>query len=451
MIEPEPTATPDAPEGKVAPASPGTAASPTVAASPGGRGPGSRGPRARSLPTPGAKRATVIGAGSFGTALAVLLARGGLRTTLQARTAEQAASLERDRENRVYLPGVELPAQLRIEPAGAGVARADYVFLAVPSSGLDEVIAALEGAGLDQRAAVVSVAKGLVPPDGLPPTTVLGARFGHQRIACLGGPAHAQEMVNEGAGLVAASSDEELTRALAQVFTRAGVVCEQSNDPLGVELAGAAKNAAALAAGATEAQGLNAAGAAAGHIFAEVWRYAAGLGARPESMIGLAGAGDLVATALARDSRNRRAGELLAAGVPAAEIPARIGQAVESLESVPLLARALERADVEIGTGGDGGTGTNGDGGTGTGGDGGTGTGGDGGTAAGGDAAANDRPDQRAPITSALGRLISGELPLDDWVALVRATVPPPARWRRARPRPGFWRRAWRRIFGRAR
>jgi glycerol-3-phosphate dehydrogenase (NAD(P)+) len=377
--------------------------------------------RARSLPTPGAKRATVIGAGSFGTALAVLLARGGLRTTLQARTAEQATSLDQERENRVYLPGVELPGQLRIEPAAAGVARADYVFLAVPSSGLDEVIATLEAAGLDKRAAVVSVAKGLVPPDGLPPTIVLSARFGPGRVACLGGPAHAQEMVNEGAGLVAASSDEELTRVLAQVFTRAGVVCERSDDPLGVELAGAAKNAAALAAGATEAQGLNAAGAAAGHIFAEVWRYAASLGARPESMIGLAGAGDLVATALARDSRNRRAGELLAAGVPAAEIPARIGQAVESLESVPLLARALERAGVETGTDGE--------------------------------TTTEDRPDRRAggraPITSALGRLISGELPLDDWVALVRATVPPPARWRR--PQPGFWRRVWRRATGRNR
>jgi glycerol-3-phosphate dehydrogenase (NAD(P)+) len=386
----------------------------------------------------------VIGAGSFGTALAVLLARGGLRTTLQARTAEQAAQLEGEHENRVYLPGVELPAQLRIEPTSAGVARADYVFLAVPSSGLGEVIAMLDEAGLGRRAAVVSVAKGLVPPEGLPPTIVLSARFGPHRVACLGGPAHAQEMVNEGAGLVAASSDEELTRALAHVFTRAGVVCEQSNDPLGVELAGAAKNAAALAAGATEAQGLNAAGAAAGHIFAEVWRYAEGLGARPESMIGLAGAGDLVATALARDSRNRRAGELLAAGVPAAEIPTRIGQAVEALESVPLLARALERAAVET----DGRA-----------------------TPPGG--RANGQPGarprispsddagehvderasgrgaqtrERAPITSALGRLISGELPLDDWVALVRATVPPPARWRR--PQPGFWRRAWRRATG---
>jgi glycerol-3-phosphate dehydrogenase (NAD(P)+) len=341
----------------------------------------------------------VIGAGSFGTALAVLLARGGLRTTLQARTAEQASRLVEDRENTTYLPGVELPAQLRLEPASVGVERADYVFLAVPSSSLGEVIASLGAAGLGRRTAVVSVAKGLVPPEGLPPTTVLSAAFGAQRVACVGGPAHAQEMVHAGAALVAASSDEELARSLAQMFTRAGVVCEQSNDPLGVELAGAAKNAAALAAGATEAQGLNAAGAAAGHIFAEVWRYADGLGARPESMIGLAGAGDLVATALARESRNRRAGELLAAGVPAADIAERVGQAVEALESVPLLARALERAGVG------------------------------------------------APVTSALGRLISGELPLEAWVALVRATVPPPARWRR-RPEPGFWRRAWRRLSG---
>ena len=360
-------------------------------------GPAARPARARSRSAPGAKRATVIGAGSFGTALAVLLARGGLRTTLQARTAEQAALLEDDRENRAYLPGVELPAHLRIEPASAGVARADYVFLAVPSHGVGEVIASLNDGGLGKRAAVVSVVKGLVPPDGLPPTVVLTAAFGEQRVACLGGPAHAQEMVDAGAALVAASSEEELARQLGQVFTRAGVVCEQSNDPVGVELAGAAKNAAALAAGATEAQGLNAAGAAAGHIFAEVWRYAEGLGARPESMIGLAGAGDLVATALARESRNRRAGELLAAGVPASEIPGQVGQAVESLDSVPLLARALERADVG------------------------------------------------APVTGALGRLISGDLPLQDWVALVRATVPPPARWRR-RPQPGFWRRLWRRL-----
>jgi glycerol-3-phosphate dehydrogenase (NAD(P)+) len=393
-----------------------------------------RGPR--SLPLPGAKRATVIGAGSFGTALAVVLARGGLRTTLQTRTVEQALQLEDEGQNRAYLPGVELPAQLRIEPPSAGVERADYVFLAVPSQALGAVIAGLSEAGLGRRTAVVSVAKGLVPPEGSPPTSILSAAFGAHRVACLGGPAHAQEMVHSGAGLVAASHDEELVGRLAQVFMRAGVVCERSNDPLGVELAGAAKNAAALAAGATEAQGLNAAGAAAGHIFAEVWRYAESLGARPESMIGLAGAGDLVATALAPESRNRRAGELLAAGVPAAEIPTRIGQAVEALESVPLLARALEAAANAV-------TEETGD------------TSHRARTTVGGtvDERApgwSERTDgARAPITSALGRLISGELPLEEWVALVRATVPPPARWRR--PQPGFWRRAWRRLFKRAR
>jgi glycerol-3-phosphate dehydrogenase (NAD(P)+) len=203
-------------------------------------------------------------------------------------------------------------------------------------------------------------------------------------------------MVFDGAGLVAASSDQALAAALAAAFIRAGVICEQSNDPVGVELAGAAKNAAALASGATVAQGLNAAGAAAGHIFAEVWRWAESLGARPESMIGLAGTGDLVATALAPQSRNRRAGELLAQGVPTAEIPARIGQAVESLESVPLLAKALDAAGIE------------------------------------------------APVNTALAKLIEGTLPLAEWITVVRATVPPPARWRPVRR--GFWRRLRERL-----
>ncbi len=349
-----------------------------------------------TLPTPGQRRAIVIGAGSFGTAVAVLLARGGLRTTLQARTREQCERLAADRENRTYLAGVELPRELRIEALGAGLGRADYVFLGVPSQELYEVIAGLADGGLAARAAVVSLAKGLVPPDGTPPTVMLRERFGSRRVACLGGPAHAQEMVTEGAGLVAASRDEDLARALAGVFTRAGVVCEQSNDPIGVELAGAAKNAAALAAGATETQGLNAAGAAAGHLFLEVWRFAERHGARPESMIGLAGTGDLVATALAPQSRNRRAGELLAAGVSAPEIAVRIGQAVEALDSVPLLARALLAAGVE------------------------------------------------APVTTALGRLIAGDLPLDEWVGLVRTTVPPPARFVGR----GFWRRTWARMRG---
>ena len=344
----------------------------------------------------------MIGAGSFGTAVAVLLARGGLRTTLQTRTDDQTQRLRDDRENRVYLSGVELPRELRIEPVDGGLARADYVFLSVPSTGLREVIEALTDGGLSERAAVVSLAKGLIPPDGTPPTVLLTQLFGSNRTGCVGGPAHAREMVGAGAGLVAASHSEALATAVAGVFVRAGVVCEESDDPVGVELAGVAKNAAALASGATVAQGLNVAGAAAGHIFSEVWRWGEARGASPVSMIGLAGTGDLVATALAPESRSRRAGELLAGGVPTAEIPARVGQAVEALETVPLLAAALARAGVE------------------------------------------------APVTNALARLIGGALPLKDWVAIVRTTIPPAARRRSAR-RPTLGRRLldWvRRILG---
>src|SRR5258708_7088946 len=147
------------------------------------------------LPAPGTRRAVVIGAGSFGTALAVLLPRGGLRTTLQPRTEEQAERPPKEHQNAHYLAGGELPRQLS-----------------------------------DARAP-----------------------------------------------------------AVAGVFRRAGVVGEEWTDPIGVELAGMAKNAAALASGATVDQGLNVAGAAAGHIVAEVWRWAESQGARPESMIGLAG------------------------------------------------------------------------------------------------------------------------------------------------------------------
>jgi glycerol-3-phosphate dehydrogenase (NAD(P)+) len=346
-----------------------------------------------SLPNPATRRAVVVGAGSFGTAVAVLLARGGFRTTLQTRTAEQCERLNEDRENTVYLPEVKLPRELRIEPVSDGLARADYVFLGVPSRGLDEVISGLRAAGLPRRAPVISLAKGLVPPDGVAPSVLLSEAVGPARVAVVGGPAHAREMVTDGAALVVAALDPQLTAMLASVFTRAGVVCEQSSDPVGVELAGAAKNAAALAAGATEAQGLNAAGAAAGHIFLEVWRYAERQGARPESLIGLAGTGDLVATALAPQSRNRRAGELLSRGVPTAEIPERVGQAVESLDLVPMLSRAVERAGVE------------------------------------------------APVLRALTRLIGGEMPLDEWVALVRTTTPAPAG-----RRTGWWKRTWVRV-----
>jgi glycerol-3-phosphate dehydrogenase (NAD(P)+) len=340
------------------------------------------------------RRASVVGAGSFGTAVAVLLVRAGLRTTLLCRTDEQVERLAEGRRNERYLPGVELPRELRVGALGARadeLARADLVFLAVPSKGIAEALAELQRLGVSESAGVVSLAKGLVPPDGMPPTVALEVAFGPERVACVGGPAHAREMVEAGAGLVCASRSEALAHRVAEAFQRAGVVCEVSDDPVGVELAGVAKNAAAVAVGATQAQGLNAAGMAAADIFLEVLSLAAHSGGQARTFVGRAGTGDLVATALAPSSRNRTAGELLAEGVPAAEIPGRVGQVVEALETVQVLAHAIERAGLE------------------------------------------------APVTSALARLIEGSLPLDEWVAMVRAKQPPPARFRRA----GTW---WARL-----
>lgn len=212
------------------------------------------------------RRASVVGAGSFGTAVAVLLDRAGVRTTLLCRTEEQARELAAARENVRYLQGVSLPHRITVRALDTRddhPPRADLILLAVPSHGLGEAIEGLTRRGIAPHAYVVSLAKGLVPPDGTPPTVALGAAFGAERVGCVGGPAHAREMVEAGAGLVCASQSAELANRVAEVFQDAGVVCEASADPVGVELAGCAKNAAALASGATEAQGLNAAGMAA--------------------------------------------------------------------------------------------------------------------------------------------------------------------------------------------
>src|SRR4051795_837646 len=263
------------------------------------------------------RRAAVVGAGSFGTAIAVLLERSGVRTTLLTRTAEQAGELESSRENVHYLEGVELPGGLRVralDPEEEQFRRADAIFLAVPSRALGDAAEVLAKREIPSHAGIVSCSKGLVPPGGVAPTVYLERLFSPGRVACLGGPAHAREMVESGAGLVCASHSEGLAHRIADAFQHAGTVCEVSNDPVGVELAGAAKNAAALAAGATIAQGFNAAGMAAGDVFAEVLALAEVQGALPETFVGRAGIGDLMATALAPSSRNRAAGELLAQG-----------------------------------------------------------------------------------------------------------------------------------------
>ena len=293
---------------------------------------------------PPMRRAAVIGAGSWGTAVAVLLARGGLEVQLGARTAEQAAEMVAAGENSRYLEGVELPESLLVRPAAEiELAGLDLVCMAIPSGSLPQAVGAIADRVSD-RSSVLLLTKGLIAPLGQLPAEYVGERIRARAVACLGGPAHAREAVSGSAALVLGSGDADLRDQLGEVFDRAGLVCERSRDVTGVEMAGAAKNAAALAAAATESFGLNAAGIAAAQVWRECIGYAISRGAELETFSGLAGVGDLTATVLAPSGRNRRAGELLGRGTPAAEIPALIGQASEGLDAVPLLATAFAAA-----------------------------------------------------------------------------------------------------------
>jgi glycerol-3-phosphate dehydrogenase (NAD(P)+) len=293
---------------------------------------------------PPMRRAAVIGAGSWGTAVAVLLARGGLEVQLGARTVEQAAELVEAGENRRYLEGVELPESLQVRTAAEiELAGLDLLCLAIPSGSLPQAVGAIADRVSD-RSSVLLLTKGLIAPRGQLPAEYVGERIRARAVASLGGPAHAREAVSGSAALVLGSADADLRDQLGEVFDRAGLVCERSRDVIGVEMAGAAKNAAALAAAATEPFGLNAAGIATAQVWRECIAYAIDRGAELETFAGLAGVGDLTATVLAPSSRNRRAGELLGRGTPAAEIPAIVGQASEGLDAVPLLAAALSAA-----------------------------------------------------------------------------------------------------------
>ncbi len=296
---------------------------------------------------PPLRKAAVIGSGSWGTAMAILLARGGLEVQLGCRTRESAERIAGARSNERYLAGVELPEGIGVKRAAdIELAGIDLVVLAVPSAGLPAAVGALSDK-IGGRSAVLLLTKGMVAPMGSLPTDYVSERVRARAIASLGGPAHAREAVSGTAALVLGSDDADLRSQIGDVFDRAGLVCERTRDVVGVEMAGVAKNAAALAAAAAEPHGLNAAGIAAATVWRECVEYGLAGGAQLDTFTGLAGVGDLTATVMAPGSRNRRAGELLGTGVPAAQIPDRIGQASEGLDSVPLCARTLTGAGVE--------------------------------------------------------------------------------------------------------
>jgi glycerol-3-phosphate dehydrogenase (NAD(P)+) len=325
---------------------------------------------------PPLRTAAVVGAGCMGTAMANVLGRAGLEVQLGCRTAAQAKRLSEAGENSVYLPGVRLEAAVEPKPVTeiefAGV---DLVVLAVPCSSLPAAVGEI-GARMGERSAVLVASKGLVPPLGTTPTAYVSERVPARAVASLGGPVHAREALETGASVVAATSDPDLRRQLREVLEAGGLTVDATDDVTGAELAACATNAAALGSAAAAARGANLAGAAAGRIFSEVHELAVASGGRSETFVGLAGAGDLVATAIAEGSRNRRAGEPVGAGVSPHQVEAVVEQTAESLATVPLLSQRFARHGIE------------------------------------------------APITTGLQQVLDGEASPDQWLESVRSTKP---------------------------
>lgn len=271
----------------------------------------------------------VLGAGGWGTALAVNSARRG-KVTLWARRPEFAAQLARIRVNEEYLPGVALPENVQVtSDLNEAVHGAPFALVVVPSVGVPELLEQLP-----RDLGVILCAKGLAPDGGQ--LTTLTRELGFVRVGVLSGPNHAEEI---GRGLpaatVVASRDEALAVAVQSALMTPALRVYTSQDETGVELGGVLKNVMALAAGLIDGLGLgdNAKAAIITRGLREMRRYLVSLGAHEDTVYGLSGLGDLVATATSRHSRNRAAGEAIARGAH----PAQGGKVVEGLRTAGLL------------------------------------------------------------------------------------------------------------------
>ena len=290
----------------------------------------------------------VIGAGSWGTALAIQFARGGRRTVLWGREEDDPAELARARRNERYLPGAEFPPSLAIEPDLAkAVASGDDLVLTVPSSALRIVLQQIKPL-LGARARIAWASKGFELSTGKLPHQVAREVLGPEvPVAVLSGPTFARE-VGEGlpTAIAVASPDADFALELAESVSAGNFRAYTQSDIVGVEIGGAVKNVIAIATGGSDGLGYgsNSRAFLITRGLAEMVRLGVALGARQETLMGLAGLGDLVLTCTDDQSRNRRFGRALASGKPIDQAIAEIGQVVEgyyAAKAVHMVAKKL--------------------------------------------------------------------------------------------------------------
>ncbi len=292
------------------------------------------------------RRATILGAGSWGTTLAVVLSRAGRAVTLWGRDAAHVAELAARRENARYLPGVRIPDDVRCTASlEEAVAAADRVIVAVPSQGV-RALAARLATLVEPRHAVLSATKGIEAESSSRMSEILRAQLPGAPLAVLSGPNIAREIASGlPAPTVVAAEDPEVARDFQELVGTPQFRVYRNADVVGVELAGALKNVIALGAGAIDGMRLGD-NAKAGFItrgLAEIARLGVAAGANPLTFAGLAGFGDLVATSFSEHSRNRTAGELLAQGRSLEDIRRSLGGQVTEGVGTTVGARRLAR------------------------------------------------------------------------------------------------------------
>ena len=294
----------------------------------------------------------VLGAGSWGTALAALVARHGHRATLWGRDADIVAAIDRDHENPRYLPGLALPASLRATTDLAVAMRdADLVLVVVPSHAFADTVRALQP-HLPVGVGVAWATKGFEPGSGRFLHEV-AAELLHDRVplAVVTGPSFAKEVA---AGLPTAltvhGTDAGFTQQVADVLHGPTFRAYTGEDMLGAELGGAMKNVLAVATGVADGMqlGLNARAGLITRGLNEMLRLNQAIGGKAETLMGLAGLGDLVLTCTGDLSRNRRLGLALGRGQSLEDAVREIGQVVESVQTADEVMRQAERHGIEL-------------------------------------------------------------------------------------------------------
>ncbi len=297
-------------------------------------------------------RVAVIGAGSWGTAIAAVLGAKGLPVTVWARSAEVVSGIEETRRNPRYLESVELAPSVRATgDLEAAVRDAEVVVVATPSKAVRATAEAMRP-HLAAAVPVVSLAKGLEPGSLVSMTELLAEVLGgRERMAALSGPNHAEEVSRMiPSATVIAAHDERVGIALRDVFMTPSFRVYTNCDVVGVELAGASKNVIAVAAGMSDGLGFgdNTKATLMTRGLAEMSRLGRAAGANPLTYMGLAGMGDLIATCTSRHSRNRALGERIARGGTVADFEAETHMVAEGATSCVTVAELGERHGVEM-------------------------------------------------------------------------------------------------------